>query len=88
MIAIDKFYYCKVCGLRQADPPWGEKGDTPNYEICSCCGVEFGNEDYSKESTVAYREKWIKGGAKWFEESQKPNDWDLNKQLSEIPDMW
>ncbi len=41
---------CRVCGLYIDDLPWGEDGNCPTYEICSCCGVEFGNEDYTVES--------------------------------------
>lgn len=36
---------CRVCGAKQLEPPWGNDGLTPSYEICDCCGVEFGYED-------------------------------------------
>lgn len=39
-------HFCRVCGLYIEDEPWGKDGSCPTYEICSCCGVEFGNEDY------------------------------------------
>ncbi|MGW3351445.1 hypothetical protein ACWDA3_49795 [Nonomuraea rubra] len=32
---------CRVCGLSQADPPWGEDGQNPTWAICHCCGTEF-----------------------------------------------
>lgn len=37
-------FYCRVCGLYLGYQPWGEDGKTPSYEICPCCGVEFGYE--------------------------------------------
>ncbi|EGQ8490607.1 MULTISPECIES: hypothetical protein [Vibrio] len=54
---------CRVCGLIQLDPPWGEDGKSPNYDICSCCGVEFGYEDSSVKGVSTYRKKWLEGGS-------------------------
>ena len=76
---------CRVCGLYIEDFPWGEVGNSPTYEICSCCGVEFGNEDYTVESAKRYREKWISQGAEWNEPAEKPEHWDLQEQLTLIP---
>lgn len=54
---------CRVCGLRQGSPPWGEDGKTPSFEICDCCGVEFGYEDASPKAAEAYRQAWLARGA-------------------------
>lgn len=54
---------------------------TPTYEICPCCGVEWGNEDYTLESRIEYRNKWLAAGAKWFEPQKKPANWNLEEQL-------
>lgn len=78
-------HYCRVCGLYSIDKPWGEDGNSPNYEICPCCGVEFGNEDYTMESTIEYRKQWLANGAKWFTFKEKPENWNLKKQLQNIP---
>ena len=88
MITLDEAFYCRVCGLKQTEPPWGEDGKTPSYEICSCCGVEFGNEDYSPESLKKYRDNWISGGAKWFSSKEKPANWDMKNQLAQIPEKF
>ena len=61
-------------------------GVSPTYIICNCCGVEFGNEDYTIESTKKYREEWIKRGVPWFIPNAKPLNWSLDKQLMNIPD--
>ena len=76
---------CRVCGYYIDDLPWGKDGNCPTYEICPCCGVEFGNEDCTKESTKQYREKWINGGAKWFEPEEKPKNWNKEEQFIKIP---
>jgi len=76
---------CRVCGLYIEELPWGASGDTPTYEICPCCGVEFGYEDLTVESTKNHRERWLTTGAKWFTPKDKPDGWDLEKQLLQIP---
>lgn len=76
---------CRICGLYIEELPWGEDGNYPSYEICSCCGVEFGNEDYKIESIRRYREEWIKKGSAWFEPSEKPEEWNREEQLKNIP---
>lgn len=76
---------CRVCGLYLDEPPWGEDGNTPSYLICPCCGVEFGNEDYTVGATRAYRARWLDSGAKWFRPRDKPLDWNLEHQLRQVP---
>jgi len=52
-------YTCPVCYYtRMQDAP-------QNYNICECCGTEFGNDD----ETFSYEElraQWISQGTKWF----------------------
>lgn len=54
--------YCRVCGLKYEEPPWGFDGKTPSFEICQCCGVEFGYEDATVVGVNRYRKKWISSG--------------------------
>jgi len=79
---------CRVCGLYTADKPWGDDGKSPTYEICPCCGVEFGNEDYTVESTIIYRKKWLNDNLNWYEKNSKPSDWNFENQLLQIPDAY
>lgn len=37
---------CRVCGYYIDDLPWGKDGNCPTYEICPCCGDEFGTAKY------------------------------------------
>jgi len=76
---------CRVCGLFIEDLPWGFCGKCPTYEICPCCGVEFGNEDYNIEATKQYRENWIREGLNWFNPNKKPENWDKKSQFKSIP---
>jgi hypothetical protein len=77
---------CRVCGYELLAPPWGHDGHSPTWEICPCCGTEFGYEDCTPASARNMREKWILSGKKWFDVSKKPNDWSFDRQQENIPD--
>ena len=77
--------YCRICGYRLGFEPWGDDEKTPTYEICPCCGVEFGNEDYTAESIREYRDHWIRTGCKWFEQRKRPLAWSWHVQSKHIP---
>jgi hypothetical protein len=78
-------FACRVCGLIQGEEPWGENGENPNFDICDCCGTEFGYQDCTKESVKANRKRWLEAGANWSVLKEKPKDWDIEKQLQNIP---
>jgi len=66
-------YTCPVCyytGMQ--DPP-------RDYNICECCGTEFGNDDEA-HSHEDLRTRWIESGAKWFFRSA-PVGWNPWTQL-------
>ena len=80
---------CPVCGYDDLDEgPFTEEGGYPTYEICPCCGFEFGYDDEAAGfSYTAFREKWIASGFRWFTEEEQPNNWDrpmMEKQLSNV----
>ncbi|MBD7912472.1 hypothetical protein [Clostridium cibarium] len=78
-------YTCHVCGYPNLDePPRGIDGKIPSFDICDCCGVEFGYEDTSEANIIRYRQKWIEAGGEWFCKEMKPADWDMKKQLKNI----
>lgn len=85
MLNSETLYYCRVCGYKEDYPPWGEDGFSPTFNICSCCGVEFGYEDASLVGIRRHREKWIRDGASWFDPKSKPLNWSLEDQLKDIP---
>ena len=77
--------FCPVCGYPlDSFNPWGDDGKTPTFDICPCCGAEWGNEDYTSESRIEYCNKWLADGAKWFEPQKKPVNWNLKEQLKNI----
>jgi hypothetical protein len=77
--------FCRVCGFEMIEPPWGEDGCSPSWDICPCCGTEFGYEDCNLESVRKIREKWIVAGKKWFDLKKRPEKWNFDEQFANIP---
>ena len=69
-------------------PPYATMFGMPSYEVCECCGFEFGNDDEPGTSEPVsfshYRALWIKQDWPWFSPDKKPPNWDLEKQLCNI----
>ena len=76
---------CRVCGLAQLEPPWGDDGRSPSFEYCDCCGAEFGYQDGNVTAARRHRAWWLERGAVWFTPSERPPRWDLEAQLAQIP---
>jgi hypothetical protein len=66
-------YGCPVCMF--GGMPYPPK----DYNICPCCGTEFGNDD-AEHSYEELRDKWIASGAPWFF-GPPPANWDLWVQI-------
>lgn len=76
---------CHICGWELGQPPWGETGTDPTWDICDCCGCEFGYEDATPTSAGQYRRKWISEGCNWFKPGARPESWDSEPQLRLVP---
>jgi hypothetical protein len=67
-------------------PPYVQWLGKPSYEVCLCCGFEFGNDDEpgtaEPVSFETYLKDWIEGGAIWFDSKAKPSNWSLSVQLA------
>ncbi len=74
-------FVCPVCGFPLLDdPPYDERG-CPTYEICPCCGTEFGKDD-AGTSHAALRQTWVSQGMNWWSAYRQPPDgWDPRAQL-------
>ena len=69
-------YACPVCR-------WGLPRPHIDWEICACCGTEFGYED-AGHTHEELRAKWIAHGCCWWDESEPPPPgWDAVRQLGE-----
>ena len=79
---------CRVCGFDLGYPIWGEDNNSPTYDICPCCGVEFGYGDCLKKAIMNFRANWLSKGGEFEDKKFMPKDWDLTKQLNQIPPEW
>jgi uncharacterized protein YfaT (DUF1175 family) len=76
---------CRVCGLDQQERIWGDNDHSPTFEICDCCGAEFGYHDFTLEGIKAHRERWLTNDGKWWGPKAKPPNWSLEEQMKHIP---
>ena len=64
---------CPVCYFPNMQYP------AEDYNICPCCGTEFGNHD-DDYSLSELRDMWIARGCPWFFENP-PIGWNASLQL-------
>ena len=57
---------CRVCGFELGFHPWGEDGTDPSFDICPCCGTEFGYQDTLLSAIIKARQRWIDRGTRWL----------------------
>lgn len=82
---MSKTFMCPVCGFEGLKEPPFTKDNDPSFEVCSCCGFEFGFDgDNSLDCFTTYRKHWISEGTPWFNPKLKPKDWDYKKQLENV----
>lgn len=69
-------------------PPYSIKYGMPSYEVCDCCGYEFGNDDEPGTGDPItfedYRRQWKENGYSWLNKSKKPVSWSATDQLAQI----
>ena len=81
---------CPVCGFDLGEPAW--PNGLGSFEICSCCGIQFGYEDCAggggpaarAELYATRRERWIGDGKKWWSPRPRPSDYDPDAQLARL----
>ena len=78
-------YKCPICGYIGLDEQPYDENRCASYEICPCCGFEFGFDDGDQRNTFEqYRAKWISSGAQWFSPKKQPKNWNLEEQLNNL----
>ncbi len=79
-------HYCPVCGFDKLAEPARNKTGGASFEICSCCGFQFGVTDDDKGiSYDNYRQEWIEKGMPWSSSGQKaPKAWNAQTQLANL----
>ena len=78
--------YCRVCGYLPPEPPWGETGHDPTFEMCPCCGVEWGYQDGLPAAAAAYRSKWLAAGGKWTDKRVPSDGLEVDTRMRRVVD--
>lgn len=78
-------YICPVCGYSGLDEPSHDPiTGSPSFDICPCCGCEFGYNDATPSAKEDFLKTWIAQGTPWFEPALKPMKWNIRTQLKTI----
>jgi hypothetical protein len=68
-------------------PPYSQHFGQPSYEVCACCGFEFGNDDEPGTSNglsfEQYLAEWLSDGCEWFLPDARPTGWSIEQQTTE-----
>jgi len=77
-------WFCPLCGYGPWKDPYINSDEMRlSYEICDCCGTEFGYDD-----TISYFEEWKSRGTPWFTPKMKPKLWKLEDQIHRTIRPW
>jgi hypothetical protein len=76
-------FTCPVCGFPGLDEAPCDDHGCASFEICPCCGIEFGYDD-ATTSHSELRARWIAGGKCWRSDREPPTGWDADTQLAQI----
>jgi hypothetical protein len=72
-------YHTAVVSNSNVTPPYCLVFGDASYEVCKCCGFEFGLDDEpgtaEPMSFEAYFDEWVRAGCIWFDKSGRPSDW-------------
>ncbi|MCR8842726.1 hypothetical protein NQ117_03450 [Paenibacillus sp. SC116] len=78
-------FSCPICGYDGLREAAYDEDNSPSYQICGCCGVEYGVDDEEEGfNAEEYRNAWIKKGMPWYFSGYKPLNWDCNAQLRKV----
>ena len=76
---------CPVCGYNGLHEPAYDRFGCSSFEICPCCGTEFGYQDAGR-SHESLRREWIAKGMPWHFPDARPARWDPVQQLRSVTD--
>lgn len=79
---------CPVCGFDALDEPPHDAHGCASFDICPCCGTEFGYDGATVKHSEL-RARWVGGGTVWWSAAEPPpTGWDPKEQLrrAALPD--
>ena len=82
-------HICPVCGFAGLmEEPHDSYGCT-SFEICPCCGFEFGYDDEDGGwSYEEWRKAWIAAGFPWmYHDNDKPATWNRDTMMKQTENI-
>jgi hypothetical protein len=83
ILMLNNNYVCPICGYAKLSEPAYDDHGCASYDICPCCGNQFGYSDagFSHEKL---RREWIENGCIWSSQVvAPPHNWNPLDQLEE-----
>jgi hypothetical protein len=72
---------CPVCGFDGLRAPPYHPPGCASFEICPCCGTQFGYDDTGR-THAELRRSWVEAGAGWWSDATRPPaGWSGREQL-------
>lgn len=79
-------YNCPVCGFPGLMEPAYDEHGYSSFDICPCCGIEFGYHDFTR-THAELRKEWIEKGCPWTSTIEDPPlGWNAAEQLTALSD--
>lgn len=74
-----------IAAAHVAKPPYAAHFGEPSFQMCLCCGYEFGYHDEPETgrpvSFANHLKEWMAEGATWFDDARTPQGWRIQDQL-------
>lgn len=68
-----------------AKPPYAALYGEASFEMCLCCGYEFGYHDDDEvgrpQSFTEHLKEWMAEGTPWYDSAREPEGWRIQDQL-------
>ncbi len=79
-------FQCPICGCHELEKPPRSPTTGGSYEICPCCGFEFGYDDDDQGiSDAEWRRRWVAKDMRWWSRARRPPPgWDPIEQLRRL----
>ena len=77
---------CPICAYPGLEEPPRSPSGGGSYEICPCCGFQFGvTDDDDGVSCDTWRLHWAEEGMQWFSRGvPAPAGWDARAQFAKV----
>ena len=77
-------HFCPSCGIDISDSCVWENLSV-EYVFCHCCGLKIGRESSSIQEVHEKRDQWLLHPEFWHDQKTKPDEWNIEKQMENIP---